>query len=172
MTSDAIVEYFASLCESDNTDIEESTQVKGLDVIYDLFRNVINEKVITNKDFKISFPMDKDMLIRIFGHTLSTSQIQKLGNHTTYIILFSNEIMHDDKKGVYRIKDNPVKRRREIASSIENTIEEISDLVRRRPIMDVFQAIDKKIGLFGTGSIYVCCIWALDNDGYGGSIFG
>lgn len=138
-----------------------------------MVQNLLNEFVIKDKTFRVSTPVNIDTIKRIFGHSLSPKQINELVGHDGIVALFSDEserVYHEPKgylAGYHTVdlKKNSVERRRNMKEQAQETIKQLEKYLGK-PVVEVWEGIDEWKNIFGNRSIYVCCMFVLDESGF------
>lgn len=128
-----------------------------------MVQNLLNEFVVEDKTFRVSTPVGIDAVKRIFGHALTPKHLGTLAKHDGIVVLFSDELQHGEFQK--ELKHGSVERRNEMKGRARETISRLEKYLGK-PILEVWEGIDQWKNIFGNRSIYVCCMFALDESGF------
>lgn len=128
-----------------------------------MVQNLLNEFVIEDKTFRVSTPVGIEVIKRIFGHALTPKHLGTLSKHDGIVVLFSDE--SQPGKFQMELKPGSVERRNEMKSKAQDIISKLEKYLGK-PVLDVWEGIDQWKNIFGNRSIYICCMFALDESGF------
>lgn len=128
----------------------------------EMVKDLLNEYVVTDDDFKVSAPATMNVVKSIFGHTLTEQQLSKLNGYDGVVALFSVETgLSFDKPNVgVKLKSGSVERRSNMKERAQPTIVKLEPWLGK-PVLEVWQGIDQFKNIYGDRSIYVCCFFGL-----------
>lgn len=132
-----------------------------------LTMRLLNKFVIEDKTFKISAPADSDTIKRIFGNTLTPKQLGVLEKQDGVLCLF----VDNSVRGKWRTELDPdVKEKRaQYKEQAQETIKALEPYVGK-PIVEVWESYDNWKNIFGNRSMYICCMFGLNEDGWQGLV--
>lgn len=136
-------------------------------------QNLLNEFVVKDKTFRVSTPVGPDVVKRIFGHALTPKHLNEIEKHDGVVVLFTDESevnIHKENPNVapYRtvdLKKDSVERRKQMKENAQGTIAALEKYLGK-PIIEVWEGLDQWKNIFGNRSMYICCIFALDESGF------
>ena len=130
-----------------------------------MVKDLLNEYVVTDDDFRVSAPATVNVVKSIFGHTLTEQQLSKLNGYDGVVALFSVETgLSFDKPNVeVKLKSDSVERRSSMKERAQPTIAKLEPWLGK-PVLEVWQGIDQFKNIYGDRSIYVCCFFGLKEE--------
>lgn len=130
-----------------------------------LTMKLLNDFVIKDKTFKISAPGDSETIKRIFGNTLTPKQMAILEKQDGVLCLF----VDNSVRGKWQMEIDPEVRekRSQYKEQAQETIQALEPYIGK-PIVDVWESYDSRKNIFGNRSLYICCMFGLNEDGWTG----